>query len=96
MTKEDLKALAEDCVSTRSFELVTREDATALATDYLRLLAQEEARGEVFAACPQCDRWEIRRSQTKPDHQICTQCHAMFTEPAYYQRVPAPPTLEAP
>ena len=80
MTKDDLKAWAQGLHAGNA----------DVAAAVLRLLAQEEARGEVFAACPHCDRWEIRQSQTKPDHQICTQCHAMFTEPAYYQRIPAP------
>ncbi len=57
----------------------------------LRLLAQEEARGEVYAACPWCRDWGISRAESVDDgdYWVCLSAHK-FREPVYLQCVPPP------
>ena len=57
MTKEDLKALATKWATDPGApDPDLEEHAGKLAVGYLALLAQEEARGEVVGACPDCAR----------------------------------------
>lgn len=52
------------------------------------LLAKEAARGEVFESCPHCQ-GKLGREGIA-NRLYCWGCHNAVTEPAYYQRIPAP------
>ncbi len=80
MTKEDLKALAEFTVA--CVKPQRPHYAVEVAKDYLRLLAQEEARGEVVVICVNC--YEMQQ----PKRVFCWSCQFPLADGDYYQRVP--------
>jgi len=77
MTKEDLKALAEDWIKPEYQIWGYDSHAKALATDYLRLLAQEEARGEV-----------VCEHGTAVDVHCCN-CHSGFLFDPHHECPPS-------
>lgn len=88
LIKEDLKALAE-VVEQAIRELRYERSPTAdpLQRGWNRLLAREEARGEVVKACPAClthyEWWRVAPS-------VCDECQTDIKEWVYFQRVPPP------
>jgi len=74
-----------------------RQANSPAARAVLRLLAQEEARGEVVQACPRCychaDEDAISENpvfQLANGSFTCLACGHDYAEPIYYQRIPAP------
>jgi len=64
-----------------------------LAKAVLSLLPDQEGRGEVVEACPECKRFDgIRKVNDGwlKHPWYCGLCGANSASPAYYQRVPAP------
>ena len=49
---------------------------------------EKAALGDTLAACPRCGSFELHWSNQQAWR--CPLCGHTFTEPAYYQRVPAP------
>jgi ribosomal protein L37AE/L43A len=58
------------------------------ADDEMKAQAEQAPMGTVLAACPRCGSFELH--WTNREDWRCPLCGQTFTEPAYYQRVPAP------
>jgi len=54
----------------------------------LFLLADQEGRGAVVEACPDCESFRLRPPTPNTEAWVCTDCYALFTKPHFYQRVP--------
>ncbi len=90
MTKDDLKANAEWTNAELKDWADYQKANSPAARAILRLLAQEEARGEVVAACPHCS---FHGPEWLPDAGCwsCWNCSTHIDTVAYWQRVQTPP-----
>jgi uncharacterized C2H2 Zn-finger protein len=62
-------------------------------TDDDTTIVPRAAIGEILPACPRCGSFEPHA--TNRGDLYCPACGHVFTEPAYYQRVPPPPSPPA-